>query len=155
MRNFQVPKYEEVSEEARGVFDQFQRSGGKMPNLYAAIGYSGNALNAYIQYTRQQAKGTFHARDREAIFLIVSQLNGCPYCLASHTQSAIKAGWKEEDTLLLRKGTYPENKWQVIYKVIDSVIEQKGEVSDELLDALFAEGYKEAAVIDLLALINV
>ena len=34
---------------------------GKMPNLYATIGYSFNALNTYTQYTRGQARNTFHA----------------------------------------------------------------------------------------------
>lgn len=155
MRPFAVPTYEQAPEEVRTVFEQFRQSTGKMPNLYATIGYSANALTSYLQYTRQQAKGAFHARDREAVFLIVSQLNGCEYCLASHTQSAIKNGWKEEDTLLLRAGTSPDKKWQVIYGIIRSAIESKGEVSDELLDEFFALGYKEAALIDLFVLINV
>jgi AhpD family alkylhydroperoxidase len=128
---------------------------GKMPNLYATIGHSANALLSYTQYTAQQAKGTFHARDREAVYLIVSQLNGCRYCLASHTQSAIKNGWKEEDTLLLRAGTFPDKKWQVIYQVIRSVIENKGEVRETLQDEFFAAGYTEAGLIDLFVLINV
>jgi AhpD family alkylhydroperoxidase len=155
MRTFTVPTSEQVPAEARPVFEQFQKTMGKMPNLYATIGYSANALNSYLQYTQQQAKGSFHAREREAVYLIVSQLNGCPYCLASHTQSAIKNGWKEEETLLLRAGTYPDKKWQTIYGVIRSAIEKKGEVSDELLDTFFALGYKEAALIDLFVLINV
>jgi AhpD family alkylhydroperoxidase len=155
MKSFTVPTIDQVDKEARPAFEQFQKTMGKMPNLYATIGYSANALNAYVQYTAQQARGTFHARDREAVYLIVSQLNGCHYCLASHTQSAIKNGWKEEDTLLLRAGTFPDKKWQVLYQVIRSVIENKGEVGDALQDEFFALGYKEAGLIDLLALINV
>lgn len=152
---FTVLSYEQAGPEVQPVFDQFKQQMGKMPNLYATIGYSSNALNTYLQYVRGQAKNSFHARDREAIYLIVSQINGCEYCLASHTQSAIKAGWKEEDTLLIRAGTHPEKKWQVIYNVIRSVIEGRGEVSDALLQEFYALGYKEAALIDLFVLINV
>jgi AhpD family alkylhydroperoxidase len=155
MRSFTVPTIDQVGNEAKPAFEQFQKTMGKMPNLYATIGYSANALNAYLQYTAQQARGSFHARDREAVYLIVSQLNDCHYCLASHTQSAIRSGWKEEDTLQLRAGTFPDKKWQTIYLVIRSVIESKGEVSDTLQDDFFALGYKEAALIDLFALINV
>src|ERR1700744_4365925 len=108
MSLFTVPTYDQVPEETRPVFDQYRQSGGTIPNLYATIGYSANALNSYMQYVRQQAKNTFHLREREAIFLIVSQFNGCEYCLASHTQSAIKNKWTEEDTLALRAGTFPE-----------------------------------------------
>jgi AhpD family alkylhydroperoxidase len=155
MLPFTVPSIEQAPEGSKPIFQQYQQAGGKIPNLYATIGYSANALASYMEYTRQQAKGSFHARDREGIFLIVSQVNGCEYCLASHTQSAIKAGWKEEDTLLLRAGTHPDKKWQGIYGVILSALENKGEVSDALLNDFFALGYKEAALIDLFVLINV
>ena len=150
-----VPTYDQVAPETKAIFDQFQQQLGKMPNLYATIGYSANALNTYTQYVRGQAKNTFHARDREGIYLIVSQLNGCEYCLASHTASAIKNGWKEEDTLLIRAGTHPEKKWQAIYGIIRSAIGHKGAVDDTLLNEFFALGFQEAALIDLFVLINV
>jgi len=155
MKPFAVPSYEQVANEARPAFDRFIKLTGKMPNLYATIGYSANALNSYLQYVNEQARGTFHAKEREAIYLIVSQFNGCEYCLASHTQSAIKNKWTEEETLTMRAGTYPEQKWQVIYQVIKSVIEQKGLVSNELLAEFYTLGYNETALIDLMVLINV
>jgi AhpD family alkylhydroperoxidase len=150
-----VPTYDQVAPETKAVFDQFQQQMGKMPNLYATIGHSANALTTYMQYVRGQARNTFHARDREGIYLIVSQFNGCEYCLASHTVSAIKNGWREEDTLLVRAGTHPEKKWQVIYGIIHSAIEHKGAVDDTLLNDFFALGFQEAALIDLFVLINV
>jgi len=126
-----------------------------MPNLYATMGYSANALATYVQYTRGQVKNSFHARDREGIYLIVSQINGCEYCLASHTASALKAGWKEEDALTLRAGTHPDKKWQVIYAIIRSTIDNKGEVSDALQKDFAALGFGDGAMIDLFVLINV
>lgn len=153
--NFKVPVYNDVSAEAKVIFDQMTKSLGKMPNLYAAIAHSGNALQSYIAYVQAQAKGTFHGKEREAIYLIVSELNGCEYCLSSHTQSAMKFGWTEEETLLLRAGKFPEPKWQAIYGVIRSVIENKGEVSDELLSNFYAQGFNETALMDLMVLISV
>lgn len=155
MHTFTVPAIDQVPEASKPVFQQFERLIGKMPNLYAIIGSSPNALTSYVQYSQQQAKGSFHARDREAVYLIVSQLNGCEYCLASHTQSALKAGWKEEEILALRAGTFPDPKWQVLYKVIASIIDQRGAVTDDLLGEFFAQGYQEAALMDLLVLVNV
>jgi AhpD family alkylhydroperoxidase len=155
MKPFTVPTRDQVAEEAKPAFDQFIRLMGKMPNLYATIGHSANALNSYLHYVGEQARGTFHAKEREAVYLIVSQLNGCEYCLASHTQSAIKNKWTEEETLQLRAGTHPDQRWQVIYKVIKSIIDEKGLVSDELLAEFYALGYNEAAIVDLMVLINV
>lgn len=155
MSSFTVPTYEQAPAETKAAFDQYKQGGNNLPNLYATIGYSGNALSSYMQYVRAQAKNTFHVREREAIYLIVSQLNGCEYCLASHTQSAIKAGWKEEDTLAIRAGNHPDKKWQTIYAVVRSVIENKGAVSDTLVQDFYSLDYKEAGLIDLVVLINV
>ena len=150
---FKVPAYDEVADSAKAVFDQYIKQLGRMPNLYATIGYSANALTSYMAFVQAQAKGTFHGKDREAIYLIVSKFNGCEYCQASHTPSAIKFGWTEEETILLRAGKLPERKWQVLYRVIESVIERRGEVSGRLLSEFFELGYKEAALMDLMALI--
>src|SRR6516225_951929 len=133
MLPFTVPSRDQLTPDAQAIYDQFLQAMDRMPNLYATIGYSANALATYNQYVRGQAKNSFHARDREGIYLIVSQINGCEYCLASHTASALKAGWKEEDTLSLRAAAHPDKKWQVIYQVIRSVIDNRGEVSDALL----------------------
>jgi AhpD family alkylhydroperoxidase len=155
MLPFTVPSRDQLTPDAQAIYDQFQQTLGKMPNLYATIGYSANALATYTQYVRGQVKNSFHARDREGIYLIVSQLNGCEYCLASHTASAIKAGWKEEDTLTLRAGTHPDKKWQVLYAVIHSAIDNRGAVPDDILRNFAALGYGDAAIMDLFVLINV
>ena len=150
-----VPPYDEVSSEAKLLFDQFLKTQGKVPELYATIGYSANELGSYLEFVKAQSKGTFHAKEREAIYLIVSQLNNCEYCLASHTLTAIKFGWTEEETLLLRAGEFPDIRWKVIYKLVQSVIENKGEVSDEILNTFFETGFTKAALMDVMALINV
>ena len=155
MKPFTVPSYDQVDDTVKPVFDRFNKMMGKMPNLYATIGYSANALNSYLAYVNEQARGTFHAKEREAVYLVVSQFNGCEYCLASHTQSAIKNGWSEDETLSLRAGKHPDNKWQVIYRVIQSVIEHRGQISDDLLDEFYGLGYQQDAIIDLMVLINV
>lgn len=153
--SFKVPTYDEVIAEAKTTFDVLKKNAGKVPNLYATIGHSANALNSYMTFVQAQARGSFRIKEREAIYLIVSQLNGCQYCLASHTLSAIKNGWTEEQTVSLRAGTFPEAKWQVIYKLIQSVIEHKGEVDEDLLNLFFELGYKETALMDLMALISI
>ena len=155
MSLFTVPTYDQVSPETQAIFDQLNKMLGKVPNLYATIGYSGNALASYMAYVQAQAKGSFHAKDREGVYLIVSELNGCEYCLASHTQSAIKNHWTEEETLLLRAGKMPDPRWQAIYAVVRSVIDHRGGVEPAVLEAFFAAGYDKAALMDLMVLINV
>ena len=152
---FKVPGYDDVPAAAQPVFDMLKKAAGKVPNLYATIGYSANALSSYIAFVQAQAKSSFHGKEREAVYLIVSQLNGCEYCLASHTLSAIKFGWTEEETLLLRSGKFPDVKWQAIYRMIQSVIENRGAVNQQTLIDFFATGYQEQALMDLMVLISI
>ena len=49
---------------------------------------------------------SFTAKEREAINLIVSQVNQCDYCFAAHTTIAKMRGFTEEDTLEIRKGGF-------------------------------------------------
>ncbi len=153
MKQISVPTYDQVDDTAKGVFDYFKKVAGKMPNLYATIGHSSNALSSYTGFIQAQAKGTFHAKEREAIYLIVSEINGCAYCLASHTASAKKNGWTEEETLLLRAGQLADRKWQVIYNITKSILDNKGAASGDLLNDFFSVGYTETGVMDLMALI--
>ena len=92
MKTFTVPSYDNLSPEAKAALEPLKKSTGKLPNLCATIGFSGNALSSYMAFSQAQAKGSFRLKDREAVYLIVSQINGCPYCLAAHTLSAIKNG---------------------------------------------------------------
>ena len=75
MKTFSVPTRDQVSENNKAVFDYFQKTIGMMPNLYALMAHSENGLSNYIAL--QTAKSSLRAKEREAINLVVSQVNGC------------------------------------------------------------------------------
>lgn len=148
-----VPTREQVAPKSQAIFDTMQKSLGMVPNLYAIIGHSSNALESYVAFSNAQAKGTFNAKEREAIYLAVSQTNGCNYCLAAHTTIAKMNGFSEEATLQLRTGTIDDEKLRILTKLSISLIKNRGTADPDLVEAFFALGYNEGALIDLVALI--
>jgi alkylhydroperoxidase family enzyme len=56
---------------------------GFVPNIYATYAFSKDALARYMSFAG--GKTSLNAKEKEAINLIVSQVNGCKYCLAAHT----------------------------------------------------------------------
>ena len=74
---FSVPTREQVSENNQAIFDSLQKVLGFIPNLYATIGYSKNGLEKYLAY--QNAKTSLSNKEKEAVNLIVSQVNNCQY----------------------------------------------------------------------------
>jgi uncharacterized peroxidase-related enzyme len=151
MKTITVPAKEQVSTTSQAIFEQLQKKLGRVPNLYATIGYSSNALKGMLDHEAALAAvDTFSAKEREAINLIVSQVNACDYCLAAHTVLAQMRGFTKEETLQIRKGNATDPKLDAAIKLAASVAQNKGNADAQLLEAFFAAGYDEAALMDLL-----
>lgn len=153
MKSFQVPSKDQVSETSQAIFGDLEKKLGMVPNLYATIGYSGNALGSYLAFSGAQAKGSFTAKQREAAFLAVSQVNGCQYCLSVHTHVGKLNGFTEEETFQLRSGTHSDPKLGAITRLAASITKNHGRPDAQLLEDFFAQGYEQAALIDLIALV--
>jgi len=155
MKTIQVPVREQVGADAQVIFDQYQKRMGKVPNLYATMGYSANALKGFVDLESDLNKGVFSGKEREAIALIVSEVNGCAYCLAGHTLAAIKHGFTKEETLDLRRGHTNDARLNAILKLAKSVTVNQGHADQEALDDFYAAGFDETAIMDLIGLVIV
>ncbi len=151
--NYNVPTREEVSPEAQGIFDNLKKTLGMVPNLYAYIGHSANALSNLLTLQQGQAKGTFNAKEREAVFLAVSEVNGCRYCQSAHTALGKMNGFSDEEIIQLRRGDHPDQKLRTITQLAAAIQKNHGRPSQDLLDAFFELGYDQAALVDLVALV--
>jgi uncharacterized peroxidase-related enzyme len=153
MKTFTVPVKEQTTEAAHPVFDYYQNAIGFVPNLFATIGLSGNALSSYFAFQQAQAKGTFKAKEREAIFLAVSEVNQCSYCLSAHTALGKMNGYSEEETVQLRNGTIADKILNVITRLAASIAKERGRADEMLVEEFYALGYDDTALIDLIALV--
>lgn len=149
-----VPAREAVSPEAQIIFDQIQRRVGKVPNLYATIGYSAHALKGMLGLEENLNKGIFSPKEREAIYLVVSEVNNCAYCLAAHTMLAINKGFTEEETLAIRGGLAKDTKLEAVIQLAKSIAEKKGDADKTLIANFFEAGYNETALIELVGLVS-
>ena len=114
MTKIQVPTRDQVDAKSQAIFDQLKKQLGVVPNLYATIGYSSEALEAFLGFSGKAGKGTFSAKEIEAIKLAVSEANGCNYCLAAHTALAKMQGFTEEETLELRATTIQDERLNAV-----------------------------------------
>lgn len=153
MRTFEVPTREQVSPAAQTIFDNLKSQIGMVPNIYATIGYSANALESFLGFQGAQAKGTFSAKEREAVYLIVSQTNGCAYCQAAHTALGKMNGFTEEETIELRQGRSANERLQAIVSLAQDITLNRGRASEDNVEAFFAQGFDNEALIDLIALV--
>ncbi|MBC5838771.1 carboxymuconolactone decarboxylase family protein [Flavobacterium muglaense] len=153
MTNFTVPTRGEVSENNQAIFDNLQKGLGFVPNLYAYYAKNETALGDYLAL--QNRKSTLKAKEREVINLITSQINGCRYCQSAHTALGKMNGFTEDQIIELRKGSASfDSKLDALVKFTASVVENKGNATQESKDTFFEVGYTEANLIDVIIVVG-
>jgi uncharacterized peroxidase-related enzyme len=154
MSNFNVPTREEVSENNQAIFDNLEKGVGFVPNIYAAMGHSKNALGSYLQFSG--AATSLSKKEKEVVDLAVSQLNGCRYCQSAHTAGAKMNGFTDEQVIELRKGTASwDNKINILVKTAVSIAANNGKIGTEALEEFYAAGYTKENVVDLVVAIGI
>ncbi|MFZ1800068.1 MAG: carboxymuconolactone decarboxylase family protein [Chitinophagaceae bacterium] len=153
MKKLSVLKKELAPPETVQLFNSIERTYGMLPNMYAVIGNSPNALGSYFTYSQAQTNGSFNSKEREAIFLAVSQENGCTYGLSAHTAVAMMNGFSEPETLQLRAGTIQDKKLNVLTRLARSVTFNRGRADEQLIDEFFEAGFDQKALVDLVAIV--
>ena len=152
-RIFTVPTKTEVSLNNQTIFDSLEKGLGFVPNLYAYYGKNETALADYLAL--QNRKSTLKAKEKEAVNIITSQINGCRYCQSAHTVLGKMNGFSDEQVIELRKGfaTF-DSKLDSLVKFTASVVQNKGNASAEVKNAFFDAGYSEVNMIDVVILIG-
>jgi uncharacterized peroxidase-related enzyme len=145
---FTVPARGEVAPANQAIFDSLQKALGFVPNLYATIAYSDNGLSRFLAY--QNAKTSLSNKEKEAVNLIVSQVNGCVYCQSAHLVIGKMNGFSDDQLLDIRKGKAAEPKLNALVKLAGSITLNRGNAEAALVDDFFAQGYTNENLVDMI-----
>ncbi|MEG0065438.1 MAG: carboxymuconolactone decarboxylase family protein, partial [Pseudomonas sp.] len=95
---------ESATDTTRPVLEGVKKKIGFLPNLFTTLAKAPVALETYVQASAILGKTSLSAKEKEAVYLATSQVNGCDYCLAAHTLFAGKAGLSAQDIVAAREG---------------------------------------------------
>jgi AhpD family alkylhydroperoxidase len=153
MKTFTVPTRDEVTPANQVLFDNLKKVVGKVPNLYATMAYSQNALGTYLAL--QSAKSSLKAKEKEVINLVVSQVNDCEYCLAAHTTIGKLNGFTDDQILDIRTGTVPfDAKLNALAALAKSFVENHGKPDAALVNQFFEAGYTNENLVDAIVVMG-
>jgi len=152
MKTFNVPTREEVAPTNQAIFDNLQKVLGFVPNLYATIAHSENGLSRFLAY--QNAKTSLTNKEKEAVNLIVSQVNGCVYCQSAHLVLGKMNGFSDAQLLDIRKAKSTDAKLNALVQLAADIASNKGRASTEAVDAFFENGYTNENLVDLILQIS-
>lgn len=147
MKKFTVPTRDQLSASSQTQYDNLQKAVGFVPNLYATFGLSEHGMERYVAF--QGAKTSLNNREKEAVNLIVSEINGCRYCLSAHTMVGKMNGFSDDEILDLRGGHSADVKLDALVKLAANITENRGRVAPAVLEAFYAAGYTDGSVVDV------
>jgi len=155
MAYLEVLDQESASPEARESFDEIRDKIGMLPNLYAVLGHSPTALNAYLQFDGALGSGEFTDKEVQAVYLAASEINKCGYCASAHTAVGQQLGFSEEETRQLRIGEINDDRLGPLTRLTREIVDTRGHADDEYIRAFLDAGYSKAALVELHGLVAI
>jgi AhpD family alkylhydroperoxidase len=95
MATLGLVEYADASPAVRAVYDDTMatRNTDWINNFWKALAHDPATLRRTWESIKQiMAPGALDALTKEMVYLAISSSNQCPYCIASHTAAARKAG---------------------------------------------------------------
>jgi AhpD family alkylhydroperoxidase len=153
MNTINVPTREQVTPANQALFDNLTKGLGMVPNLYATLAHSEHALASYLAL--QNAKSSIHGKAREVINLVVSQVNGCKYCLAAHTVIGGMVGFTAEQIIEVRRGTASfDPRLDALARLVREIAIERGHADPALVQAFFDAGWTKENLVDAIVVIG-
>lgn len=153
MSRVEIPSRESTPPETHATLDVIGKRIGFFPNLYRLTAMSPNALAALVGLQTPLMKA-LDLKTRERIALVVSEINGCPYCVAAHAFVGLNlAKDSPEEIALARKGQSNNPKTQIILQFAAKVAEKRGHVSEDDIYCVREAGYSDAEIIEVIGLV--
>ncbi len=153
MPRIPVHTVDSAPEESRVALKSLQEQFGKVLNIHGGMAHSPVVLQSYLALQQVIGDyGSFDARTRESIALVVGNTDDCGYCQSAHTMSAKDAGLTEEQTVAVRQGQVDfDDKLAALLALARETAGNTGSVKDSTWQAALDAGWTDAELTELSA----
>lgn len=105
MARIELISSDQISPEARQILDEIEQGMGRVPNLFRTYAHHPPLLRANWQKLKAvMMEGSLPRKLKEAIALLVSQDNGCDYCIKAHSGGLKSLGVGDDELSAIRDG---------------------------------------------------
>ena len=138
------------------LFEAARGSLGFVPNTYRSMARSPALLETYrLGYARIRT-GSFTGPEQEVIFLTVSLMNDCPYCIGAHSALGIEdfgldAGHVEA---LCRGEALSDARLEALRAFTAGMVRTAGQPDTDVAEAFLAAGYSEAQMFEVILAVS-
>lgn len=149
---------EDAAPDAKALLEGAHKKMGFVPNMYKAMANSSGLLSAYLQgYDVFRSNSDFSPAEQEVIFLTISRINGCEYCMAAHSFLAeAMSGVPADVTTAIRDGSsVPEAKLSALSHFVEVMVLTRGLPDSVDVETFLSAGYEEQDILEIILAIAV
>ena len=135
---------ETATPEAAEMLRTTEAQMGFVPEMYRYMANDPAVLGGYQSlYNAFRTQSDFTAAEQEVVFLTISRLNGCHYCIAAHSMIADKrAGLSAESLRALREGKrLPDPRLDALAQFVAAMVTGRGDPGPAALAAFQDAGF--------------
>lgn len=155
---FKPATLENAPAKSKELLQEAKNNLGFVPNMYNYMAQNPSLLDSYYHsYNSFREQAGFSPKEQEVILLSISYVNGCHYCMAAHSFLAENASnVPEEVTEAIRNGDeIRDSKLAALSTFTQNMVKDRGQVSEETLEAFLKAGYEEQHILGVITAIGV
>lgn len=153
MARLPIITYEKADDDTKKTYDAIASKFGMVPNIFKGMANSSVTLNAYLKLDEMITAGNFSPVEQDIVRMVVSQTNGCDYCVAAHTMGLSSKGMDAKEILNIRKGTASDVRHSALVDFTLKVLETKGFVSEDDLASFKNAGFTDTHAAEITVII--
>lgn len=151
-----MPRLTEIEPEDADAFTRkLYNRVGMVPNLYTQMANSAMVFDGFLKLNACLEGSKLEKKLREMVYLRTSQINGCEYCQASHTSTAVENGvMTREETIDARQGKSDDPRINALLSLTTELVTKRGHVKDETLEMVKAQGFSDEEIVDAIGTVG-
>lgn len=157
MTMFTVHSEDTAPDASRLLLKDTRTAWGFIPKLHGILAESPLALSVYDHmFNAVATETTLSSAELQTVYIAVSVLHECEYCVMGHTWLARNAKLDESAIQALRTDApISDARLEALRQFAQSVVRQRGFVGDAAVGAFIASGFTKAQVLEVVTIISV
>lgn len=138
-------------EGSKNLLENSLKSNGMIPGLHGVLAGSPQLFEAYQTLHQLFSDSSFNKEELTVVWQSINVEHACHYCVPAHTGIAKMMKVEDAITEALRNETPLEDaKLEALRTLTLIIVRNRGQVSQEELEAFYAAGYGEQQVLDII-----
>jgi len=133
------------------LLENVQQAFGMIPNTTKIMANSPAVLEGFLTFSQAMGQAAIGEKLHNQVKLSTSESNSCNYCTSLLSAFGPSVGLTADDILASRTSSSEDKRTDTALKFAEEVLENRGKVGNEQLEAVRKAGFSDAEIVEIVA----